>query len=123
LIAIAFFVLSLSVVGFILVGIIGFIDGLLSLLCLAGVGGSCFTLVGTLLNTIVRGFYSGDTTIDFNHKDDNGEADLVKIDSFEQTLAHPELGYQAGNFVNFSAHVTTHIFQKVPDDGPVWDYM
>ena len=123
IIALAFFILSLSVVGLVLVGIIAFVDALLTILCQAEKRKACFTLTGELVKTISEGYYSGDATLDFNHKDEEGNADLVTIASFNQRLKYPELGYRAGNILSFDAQVKTKIYQKVPADGPIFGYI
>ncbi|QLQ05243.1 MAG: hypothetical protein HZY76_03445 [Anaerolineae bacterium] len=85
IVTIVMFALSLTVVGFILTAVLGFVDLLLTGLCgrrfrrLFQPGGDDHRALASVI-------YSSGTTIDFNHVDANGAQDLVKLGVFDQPV-------------------------------------
>ncbi|HRI56354.1 MAG TPA: hypothetical protein PK170_04575, partial [Anaerolineae bacterium] len=122
IVTIVMFALSLTVVGFILTAVLGFVDLLLTGLCAAGVSGACFSLVGTITGALASVIYSSGTTIDFNHVDANGAQDLVKLGAFSINLSSPNNGFMHGNQISLSAPVQTALFNRVPGGGSIVKY-
>ena len=95
------FVLSLTVFGFILTAVLGFVDLLNLLLCEAGVSGACFSLVGSVTSALASLIYSSGVTINFDHKDSSGEGDLVRLGSLGTHLYSPDNGFVDGNSIRY----------------------
>jgi hypothetical protein len=111
-------VISATVVGTILVGIVSAIDGLLTLICEAGVddlrnvpglGGSCFTLGGVAIKAIAYFLYNYDLMVD------TSRTDMVAPGSPHTQLADPNKGFMAGNELSITMPITTHVVHKSPD--------
>ena len=100
IVAIVMFALSLTVIGFIVTAVLGFVDLLLMGLCEAGVSGACLSLVGALTGALAKFIYSSGSAIDFDHVDANGSQDLVRMGAFALNLANPNNGFMHGNQVS-----------------------
>ncbi len=116
------FALSLTVVGFILTAVLGFVDLLNTLLCEAGVSGACFSLVGSVTAALASLIYSSGVTINFDHKDSNGDGDLVRLGSLGMRLQTPDNGFVHGNSVSYYAPVKTTLYQKRSGGGAIGYY-
>jgi len=110
--------LAATVVGLILVGIIGLIDTILTAICelgvddlrkVPGLGGACFTLGTTAVKLIAYALYNYDVMIDTSAQD------LVAPGSPQTRLADPSKGFVAGNAISITMPITTNIAHKSPD--------
>ncbi|MCL4830278.1 MAG: tandem-95 repeat protein [Caldilinea sp.] len=110
--------ISATVVGLILVGIIGLIDTILTAICelgvddlrkVPGLGGACFTLGTTAVKLIAYALYNYDVMIDTSARD------LVAPGSPQTRLADPSKGFVAGNAISITMPITTNIAHKSPD--------
>ena len=120
-VAILLFALNSTVVGVLINAALSFVDGFLQLLCVSGVGGACFGVVGTVTKAISEVLYSGDSTIDLAHKNASGRSDLMNINNLRYKLADPSLGLRQGNPLTYEAQISTQIFHKIPS-GTVRNY-
>src|SRR5262249_14907236 len=75
----------------------------------------CPGIIATITNALAKFVYSGDSYVDFNHKDASGNSDLVKIDNLDMTLDNPALGLRAGNKLTYTAKIVTNIFATKSD--------
>ncbi len=121
IVAVLLFALNSTVIGVLVNAALSFVDGFLQLLCVAGVGGACFGVIGTVTQEIAKVLYSGDSTIDLTHKDAAGRSDLMNINGLKFKLADPSLGLRAGNALTYEANVATRIYHKLPS-GTVRNY-
>ncbi|MCA9980170.1 MAG: hypothetical protein KDD89_05040, partial [Anaerolineales bacterium] len=111
----------IPVVGAIIVGILAIVDGLLTLICEAGVdelrgeNDSCFTLTGALTDFLADLFYSTDIIFDFDspYVQRNRFPQLI---DFSLQLRDERLGLVAGNAVKFRARLTGEIGPSLPQD-------
>ncbi len=110
--------IAATVVGLILVGIIGVIDTILTAICelgvddlrrVPGLGGACFTLGTTAIKLIAYALYNYDVMIDTSAQD------LVSPGSPQTRLADPSRGFVAGNPISITMPITTNIAHKSPD--------
>jgi len=110
--------LSATVVGLIIVGIIGFIDAVLLAVCelgidvlrtVPGLGGACFTLGTAAIKGIAFLIYGSQEMIDL------GRNDLVVTGVPDLNLINPNLGYTAGSAFSLTMPVTSTILHKNPD--------
>jgi hypothetical protein len=124
MVAIFLFLMTANPIGLIIAGIVAFIDLLLTLICELGVkelrnagglGGACFTLTTAATKYIAYFLYNYDLMIDTDHRDANGNNDMVVTGVPKVTLADPNRGYVAGNALNLSMPVTTTVVHKDPD--------
>ncbi len=105
-------VLSATGVGLILVGIIGVIDGILTLVCelgtdsLRGSDGACFTIGGSIIKAIAAAFYDYGLLV----KTDN--SDLLSPGAPVTQLADPAKGFVAGNDLAITMPITNHVIQR-----------
>lgn len=99
IVAILMFVVSLTIVGAIIVGIISVLDLVLTLL---GVG---FTVSGWVTETIARSIYHFQLTIDSD----------VQTGAFDLALSDPARGLVAGNMARVSLPITTTIVHTDPE--------
>jgi uncharacterized repeat protein (TIGR01451 family) len=90
IVAVLFFVLSLTVAGLILAGLIGVMDGILQIICRAGVDGACWSVSGTLSQLITLFIYDAQPLI---RTDDR----LVQVAGMSIDLDNPAIGFQDGN--------------------------
>ena len=116
------FALSLTVVGFILTAVLGFVDLLNTLLCEAGISGACFSLVGSVTSALASLIYSSGVTINFDHKDSNGEGDLVRLGSLGMRLRTSGDGFVDGNSISYYAPVNTTLYHKRSGGGAIGYY-
>lgn len=110
--------ISATVVGLIIVGIVTVIDSILTAVCELGVdelrsdafyGGACFTLGTTATKAIAYFLYNYDLMIDTNR------TDLVAPGAPTSQLADPSKGFVAGNELAITMPITTHAVHKNPD--------
>lgn len=110
-------VLSATVIGFIIVGIVGFIDAILTAVCelgvedlrkVPGLGGACFTLGTSAIKVIAKVLYSFDLMIDAERRD------LVTVGTPDIVPVNPNLGMSAGNPLLVTLPITTTIMHKDP---------
>lgn len=122
-------VLSASVVGLLIVGLLAAIDGLFTLICaVAGDGakdalgakdGDC--TVGTKIVTALTGYlYARDMMIE---TDAEKNPKLLDQAAPVVELQTPGLGYIAGNRLDVTVPVTTNIVHKNPDNWNVFPYI
>jgi hypothetical protein len=121
-------VLSATVVGLLIVGLLAAIDGLFSFLCaiagnakdaLGNKDGDC--TVGTKIVTALTGYlYARDMIIEV---DTEKNPDLLKQDAPIVKLQTPGLGYITSNPIDLSVPVTTNIVHKNPDNWNVMPYI
>ncbi len=111
-------VISATVVGLIIVGIVGVIDGILTAICelgvdelrtVPGLGGACFTLSNVAIKAIAYLLYNYDVMVDTSRND------LVVVGSPDVTLADPSKGYVEGNALSVNLPITTTAIHKDPD--------
>lgn len=110
--------LSLTVAGLILVGIVTVIDTILTAVCelgeddlrdVPGMGGACFTLGTAATKAIAYLFYNYDVMIDTSRDD------LVSTGAPKTQLADPSKGFVVGNDFTITMPITTHVAHKNPD--------
>jgi hypothetical protein len=113
--------LSATVIGAILVGIVSVIDAVLTAVCelggkrtaalrsVAGLGGACFTLGTTAVKGIAYFLYNYDLMIDTDR------TDMVQTGSPNTRLADPNKGFIAGNELTLTLPITTLAVHKSPD--------
>ena len=114
-------ILSASVVGLILVALLGVLDAFFTLLCaldssskeaLGDENDDC--TVGTKIVTALTGYlYARDLIIEVDAEEN---PDLVQQDAPIVELREPGLGYIASNAITFTVPVTTNIVHKNPDN-------
>ena len=117
IVAILLFALSASVIGTLITIVLSFVDLFLTLLCKANVAGTCWGIVSTVTDALAKFIYSGNSTIDFDHKDSNGRSDLISIEDITSDVANPNLGLRAGNNVTYQIRDQDH---DLPEIG-AWD--
>ncbi|MCL4863014.1 MAG: hypothetical protein KJZ93_26625, partial [Caldilineaceae bacterium] len=100
-------IISATVVGLILVGIVSVVDAILTAVC-EFAGGSCFTIGGAVISALANAFYTYNLFIETNR------ADLIQPGAPQTTLADPNRGFVAGNDLRITLPITTHIVQKNP---------
>ena len=114
-------VLSLTVAGALLVGIVAAIDGILTLICEYGsaddraaltVDGACFTIGGSIIKGLADFLYTYDPLVDL------GRDDLVSVEVPDDEplfkLADASRGYAVGNQLDVALDVTTDIRHARP---------
>jgi hypothetical protein len=116
ILTIIFFILSLTAVGFVIVSILGVIDLIATLFCLANDKDECFSISGAITEFLADLLYTADSTIDLEIEGTDGEPLLLNWYNFYQTLTDESVGMQEGNSLTFSASINTNIFHKVPED-------
>ena len=111
-------VISATVVGLLIVGIVAVIDGILTAICELGVdklrsntfyGGACFSLGTTATKAIAYFLYNYDLMIN------TGRSDLVSPGAPNTQLANPAKGFVTGNELSITMPITTHLVHKDPD--------
>jgi hypothetical protein len=111
-------ILAATVVGAIIVGIVGAIDAILTAVCelgvselrtVPGLGGACFTLGTTAIKGIAYFLYNYDLMIDTNR------SDMVQTGGPTTRLADPSKGFVAGNEISITLPITTLAVHKSPD--------
>jgi hypothetical protein len=118
-VAVVLFLLAANPIGLIVVGIVAFIDLVLTLICELGVdelriqgsfyGGACFTLSTSAVKVLSYFLYNYDLMVNMER------SDLVVTSPPDVTLANPDKGYTAGNLINVNLSVTTTMAHKDPD--------
>ena len=108
-------ILSATVIGLILVGIVTVIDVILTLVC-EFAGGSCFSIGGTVIKALADAFYSYGLFINTSNKD------LMLPGGPRTTLADPSKGFVAGNDLGITMPITTHIIQQKPNSDIIDKY-
>ncbi len=98
-------ILSATVIGLILVGLLTLIDTLLE------VFGAGFTISGEIIKFIAAAIYSYDMMIEIDPKKNTN---MVDTGAPAAMLANPMAGYVEGNAITVSMPVTTNIFHKQP---------
>ncbi len=121
-------VLSASVVGLLIVGVLAAIDGLFSLICalsgdakdaLGNKDGDC--TVGTKIVTALTGYlYARDMLIEVDAEEN---PDLLQQGAPIVVLQNPGLGYITSNRLDLTVPVTTNIVHKDPDNWNVIPYI
>lgn len=110
-------VLSATVVGLIIVGIIALIDGILTAVCelgvedlrkVPGLDGACFTLGTSATKVIAKLLYSFDVMVDVER------SDLIVTGSPDVRLADQSRGFVANNPISVQLPVTTTVVHKSP---------
>lgn len=110
-------VLSATVVGLILVGLIALIDGILIAVCelgvedlrkVPGLDGACFSLGTAATKAIAKLLYSFDVMVDVER------SDLIVTGSPDLRLADQRRGFVAGNLLSVQLPVTTTVTHKSP---------
>jgi hypothetical protein len=109
LIAVLFFVLSLTTVGLILVALIGVIDAIMALLCGLGVSGTCTGFTAWLTEQVAKLIYGYNAVLTVEVKD-------TEFGPLDANLLTPELGLRAGNALVLQTTVTTTLAHKDPED-------
>lgn len=116
--AILLFVLSATIIGALLVGLIGFVDALLNAICewgvselrqVPGLGGACFSLSGMAVKGIAYNLYNYSPMIDLTRPE------LMTTGAPDIQLADPSKGFRAGNRITVTLPVTTIAVHKDPD--------
>lgn len=125
--ATAFFLLSLTGVGLLLVLLISLIDLILTLLCeLAGVdtdpadvtpGEGCFTIAGAVTEFIAGLLYTAESTVNLDLKDKSGDSALIQFKGLDYYLVDGERGMRAGNEIYFTAVLRTNAYHLAPSNG------
>ncbi|NUM44642.1 MAG: hypothetical protein HUU38_08030, partial [Anaerolineales bacterium] len=111
-VSILLFALGSTVIGTLIVALITFIDVFLQVLCKTGVGGACFGIVDSVTKALASYFYSVDSYVNFEHKDVNGQSDLVKINDLSMAMENPNNGLRAGNNLRYSASIVTTLYGR-----------
>ncbi|MFV9507238.1 MAG: LamG-like jellyroll fold domain-containing protein [Oscillochloridaceae bacterium umkhey_bin13] len=110
-------VLSATVVGLIIVGIVALIDGILTAICelgvddlrkVPGLDGACFTLGTTVTKALAKLIYSFDVMVDVER------SDLIVTGAPDLRLSDPQRGFVAGNALSVQLPVTTTVVHKSP---------
>lgn len=105
-------ILSATVIGLILVGIITVIDAILTAVCelgtdsLRGSDGACFTIGGSVVKAIASAFYDYGLLV----RTDN--SDLLVPGAPATQLADPNKGFVAGNDLAVTMPITNHVIQR-----------
>jgi Ca2+-binding RTX toxin-like protein len=111
-------ILSATVIGTLLVGLVTAIDAILTSICelgvddlrnVPGLGGACFTLGTSAIKAIAYFLYNYDLMID------TSRTDMVGTGAPRTTLADPNKGFVAGNLLSVTMPITTHVVHKSPD--------
>ena len=111
-------VLSATVIGTLLVGLVTAIDAVLTAICelgvddlrnVPGLGGACFTLGTSAIKAIAYYLYNYDLMID------TSRADMVSPGGPQTTLADPSKGFVADNELSITMPITSHAVHKNPD--------
>ncbi|MEM8858974.1 MAG: LamG-like jellyroll fold domain-containing protein, partial [Chloroflexota bacterium] len=110
IVAILLFIISTSVVGAIIVGILSFIDLLLFIICEAEDNDDCFTISGEITSWLAGHIYQYDTLIDLK------EDDLITVGDFQTLFSEPNLGLIAGNELTMRLPVDIKIKNKATKD-------
>ena len=114
-IALLLFAIGSSVIGAVIVSVLAFVDALLLVTCKLNGQQDCFSVTGYVTAALAQFFYSGDSTIDFEHKDAGGASDLISMRDISSRIAEPNLGMRAGNSIIYQAQIHTAISQKRAD--------
>jgi hypothetical protein len=110
-------VLSATVIGLLLVGLIAVIDGILTAVCelgvedlrnVPGLDGACFTLGTAATKGIAKLLYSFDVMVDVERDD------LIVTGAPDISLADQNLGFVTGNLLSLQLPVTTTVTHKSP---------
>ncbi len=118
-------ILSATVVGLILVGIITVIDAILTAVCelgtdsLRGGDGACFTIGGSVVKAIAAAFY------DYGLLVQTGNSDLLVPGAPATQLADASKGFVAGNELAVTMPITNHAIQRnaLGDLGNTFGYL
>ncbi|MFZ0547188.1 MAG: LamG-like jellyroll fold domain-containing protein, partial [Candidatus Promineifilaceae bacterium] len=126
ILATAFFLLTLTGIGVLLVLLLTVIDLFLSVLCeLAGVntdpadivpGEGCFTISGVITDFIAGLLYSADSIVNLNIKDKDDDPILTQFLGLDYYLTDGEAGMEAGNQIYFTAAFKTNLYNLAPSD-------
>ena len=113
-VAVLFFLLSLTAVGFIIVMLVAAIDLFLFFLCEAADVG-CFSITKEITDALAGVIYTTDSTIDLEVEDKDGNSLLVEWDGLSHALTNPARGLEAGNGLVYDATIFTNLYHKAPD--------
>jgi hypothetical protein len=111
-------VISSTIVGTILIGVIAVFDAILTAVCELGVkalrrapglGGACFTISTTAIKVIAKLLYAFDVMVD------TSRPDLAVIGEPQVQLTDPNRGFVSDNPLTVSLPVTTTVVHKNPD--------
>lgn len=111
-------IVSVTVIGTIIVAIIGVIDLILTAICelgvdalrgVPGLGGACFTIGNATIKGLSYLLYQTQEMIDLSR------ADLIVAGVPDLALVNPDTGYTAGSQITISMPVTTTVVHKNPD--------
>ncbi len=102
IVTIVLFMLSLTVIGAIIVGIVVFVDTLLGLL------GVEFSILGTVTSAVAKTFFAFELAVDV--EDD----DLIKMGVLDSKLVHPEQGMVPGAQFEFKTTITSTVTHQPP---------
>lgn len=112
------FVLSATVIGAIIVGIIAVIDSILTAICelgvdelrtVPGLGGACFTLGNATIKLLAYLIYNYDPMVNLTRDD------LVVTGAPQLAFANPNRGFVVGNPFSITLPITTTVVHKDPD--------
>ncbi len=115
-VAVLFFLLSLTAVGFILVALVAAIDLFLFFLCKAGVDGACFSISKEITEALAGVIYNFESTVDLDIEDKDGNAVLMEWDDLTHHLTDPSRGFENGNGLVYDATIFTNLFHKAPSE-------
>ncbi|NOZ05781.1 MAG: hypothetical protein GXP41_05440 [Chloroflexi bacterium] len=101
------FLVSLTIIGAIITGIIFVVDTILMLL------GLTWSISGTFNKAVTKMLFSYELAIETGGKE---APDLVKIGALDSSLVHPEAGLVAGAQLEFKTTVTNTITHRDPQD-------
>ncbi|RIK42794.1 MAG: hypothetical protein DCC55_07765 [Chloroflexi bacterium] len=105
-------VISSTVVGLLIAGVLAVTDAILTLVCelgtdrLRGSDGACFTIAGTIINAIASGFYSYEVMVETNNRD------LIVPGSPTTSLANPDKGFVGGNNLSITLPITNTVRER-----------
>lgn len=117
--------ISYTVLGTIIVGVLAFVDLLLTAICELGVdnlrtvpelNGACFTLTTSAVKTIVGLVYNNEVLIDLTLND------LMVTGAPKFTFANPDGGIVDGQQFTVTMPITTTLKAKYPDDDALLSY-
>src|SRR5262249_4647951 len=127
--AILLFVLSATIIGALLVGLVGLIDAILNAICewgvtelrqVPGLGGACFSLNGMAVKGIAYNLYNYSPMIDVTRPE------LMAVGAPDVQLADPSKGFRTSNKLTLTMPITTTVIHKdpAPKDGLlIYPYM
>ena len=109
-------VLTFSLVGTVIVFILGLIDVILTLLCETGISpglkkeGVCFTISGALTESFVKSLYNYAPMVDTANF-----SDFLRLGAPDMTLKEPTKGLVDSNKLQVTMPVTTTVHHRIPN--------